>query len=119
MARIIDADILKENCRITGEFMNNFECVSLKTLGEIIDEQPTIEAEPVKQEWISVKDRLPNRGERVLCFMKSSGKNQNDTISDNVYNGILVGSNPPKYVWEWNGDYVTHWMPLPDPPKEL
>lgn len=53
MARIIDADILKENCRITGEFMNNFECVSLKTLGEIIDKQPTIEAGPVKHgEWI-------------------------------------------------------------------
>ena len=53
MARIIDADILKENCRITGEFMNNFECVSLATLGEIIDKQPTIEAEPVKHgKWI-------------------------------------------------------------------
>ena len=57
MARIIDADILKENCRITGEFMNNFECVSLKTLGEIIDKQPTIEAEPVKHGmWLWEKD---------------------------------------------------------------
>ena len=51
MARLIDADILKENCRITGEFMNNFECVSLKTLGEIIDKQPTID--PVKHgKWV-------------------------------------------------------------------
>lgn len=83
--------------------------------GKVVEITPTVLA---KQEWISVKDRLPNRGERVLCFMKSSGKNQNDTISDNVYNGILVGSNPPRYVWEWNGDYVTHWMPLPEPPKE-
>ena len=58
MARIIDADILKENCRITGEFMNNFECVSLKTLGEIIDKQPTIEAEAVKRgEWVIAKDK--------------------------------------------------------------
>ena len=48
MARAIDAELLKENCKITGEFMNNFECVSLATLGAIIDKQPTIEAEPVK-----------------------------------------------------------------------
>ena len=43
MARLIDADELKTNCKITGEFMNNFECVSLATLGEIIDKQPTID----------------------------------------------------------------------------
>ena len=58
MARAIDAELLKENCKITGEFMNNFECVSLATLGAIIDKQPTIEAEPVKHgKWIKDKDR--------------------------------------------------------------
>ena len=41
--RLIDADKMKENCRITGELMNHFECVSLATLGEVIDAQPTID----------------------------------------------------------------------------
>lgn len=106
--RLIDADVLKEAFEEDGHLTGYIE--------EFIDDTPTIEA--VKQEWISVKDRLPDRGERVLCFIKSSGKHQNDIIFDNVYNGILVGYNPPKYVWEWYGDYVTHWMPLPEPPKE-
>lgn len=39
--RLIDADLLKEKCKITGEFMNNFQCVDLVTLGSVIDAQPT------------------------------------------------------------------------------
>nr|DAH31944.1 MAG TPA: hypothetical protein [Caudoviricetes sp.] len=39
--RLIDAEKLKENCKITGEFENNFQCVDLVTLGCVIDNQPT------------------------------------------------------------------------------
>lgn len=41
MGRLIDEDLLKKNCKCTGTFENNFQCVSLKTLGEVIDTQPT------------------------------------------------------------------------------
>lgn len=40
--RLIDADLLKEKCKITGEFMNNFQCVDLVTLGSVIDAQPAV-----------------------------------------------------------------------------
>lgn len=39
--QLIDAEKLKENCKITGEFENNFRCVDLATLGCVIDNQPT------------------------------------------------------------------------------
>lgn len=39
--RLIDAEKLKENCKITGELINNFQCVDLVTLGCVIDNQPT------------------------------------------------------------------------------
>ena len=39
--RLIDAEKLKENCKITGEFENNFQCVDLVTLGYVIDNQTT------------------------------------------------------------------------------
>lgn len=39
--RLIDADLLKVNCKITGNFKNNFQCVNLVTLGAVIDNQPT------------------------------------------------------------------------------
>lgn len=38
--RLIDADLLKKNCKCTGEFEDNFKCVSLSELARVIDEQP-------------------------------------------------------------------------------
>lgn len=40
--RLIDADLLKKNCKCTGKFVDNFRCVSLPTLTNVIDEQPTV-----------------------------------------------------------------------------
>lgn len=39
--RLIDADLLKKNCKCTGEFEDNFKCVSLTELAKVIDKQPT------------------------------------------------------------------------------
>lgn len=65
-----------------------------------------------KQEWISVKERLPkNNLARVLVFLKDDeftrpiGFNKIDT--DRCIDG----------KWARWGKYVTHWMPLPEPPK--
>lgn len=39
--RLIDADLLKKNCKCTGELEDNFKCVSLTELAKVIDKQPT------------------------------------------------------------------------------
>ena len=39
--RLIDADLLKQNCKCTGGFKDNFMCVDLITLAQVIDNQPT------------------------------------------------------------------------------
>lgn len=61
-------------------------------------------------DWISVKDRLPEKYERVIVV------NSCGYVSDGcLYNGnnfVLRGT---------FGDtinFITHWMPLPEPPKE-
>lgn len=59
------------------------------------------------QEWISVKDGLPEEGEDVLVY-RGSGCNVE-----------ALESVSRKY---WENDIfsycrVTHWMPLPQPPK--
>lgn len=66
-----------------------------------------------KQEWISVEDRLPENGlERVLVFLRENdftkyiGENKIDT--DRYIDGKWV---------RWS-KHVTHWMPLPEPPKK-
>lgn len=79
-------------------------------------------------EWISVSDRLPEvvstrkeykifikMSARVLCAcVQKSGKIM-------VKEGYCewYGNNPNAY-WKIPGtiDTVTHWMPLPEPPKE-
>lgn len=77
--------------------------------------------------WISVKDRLPEHGEQVLLIAYG----WKDTT---VYLGRLEHMNP-EISWltgitskesEWciqgwsylKEPLVTHWMPLPEPPKE-
>ena len=58
------------------------------------------------REWISVKERLPSDEKTVLCVTKN--------------NRPFVCRY--KHAWErWAVSLnveVTHWMPLPEPPKE-
>lgn len=41
MRRLIDAELLKKNCKCTGKIEDNFKCVSLSELARVIDNQPT------------------------------------------------------------------------------
>lgn len=65
-------------------------------------------------EWISVKDRLPDIEERVLVYMED--------LKDRDY-FIQVGyiDNKNKfnigYRDEYSPEEVSHWMNLPEPPK--
>lgn len=56
------------------------------------------------QEWVSVDDRLPNPFESVLVFR--DGKISIDYNEENGW-----------FAYDLNGKRVTHWMPLPQPPK--
>ena len=57
-------------------------------------------------QWISVKDRLPNENTRVLVYAKQ-GCYMNLRV-DYICNGGM---------WFYSM-MVTHWMPLPELPKE-
>lgn len=61
--------------------------------------------------WISVKDRLPEEGQ--VCFVYCK---ENDRLECVPY----VGSWPLVMInWEKgeSTDPVTHWMPIPEPPR--
>ena len=66
-------------------------------------------------EWISVKDRLPEIG--VFCLVFSSETSIGDFVgyleSDNYWKCYV-----PTEGRSNDNDWVTHWMPLPEPPNE-
>lgn len=63
------------------------------------------------QEWISVEDRLPEEDGYYLCCIKSS------LFPDRVYIDILECDKSSFEEGHIYTDTVTHWMPLPEPPK--
>jgi hypothetical protein len=68
--------------------------------------------------WISVKDRLPEVDEYVICFGMRPLQNE-PFVEQGRYNEWGQWQ-----TCDWDGcggyeyfDKVTHWMPLPLPPK--
>lgn len=63
--------------------------------------------------WIKCSDRMPEEDKKVLFVKKTWGKNKE----------IHIGNFDSKMKWWQAGsgviknEYVTHWMPLPEPPK--
>lgn len=63
--------------------------------------------------WVSVKDRLPNEDEIVLCRMKSNGA----IVSGYIFispEGYACVSTSPNFEFEDYGGYECDmWMPIP------
>lgn len=73
--------------------------------------------------WISVKERLPEaRGKQFLCLCQYENYVQAPACTmllhwEGIGNNGYVDR--PHFSNEgFCGMYVTHWMPLPEPPKE-
>ena len=70
-------------------------------------------------EWISVKERLPEEGEEYAVVV--SGKPCRNVTLDNAIE-LAVYDRDEGWIlemWqEWTNANITHWMPLPEPPKE-
>jgi hypothetical protein len=64
----------------------------------------------MKVEWISVNDRLPEIGDKVLIYCSSQGQL------------IAYLSYEKQWIHVFDGSYlylnITHWMPLPEPPSK-
>ena len=64
------------------------------------------------QEWILVKDRLPEAGGYVVCIAKRNPFSRFMPMVARVEKNGWANPITEQYISE-----VTHWMPLPDLPK--
>ena len=74
------------------------------------------------QEWISAKDRLPDKDGCYIVTACDEGCSCGDGI---WYDTVVIEAEHYKGEWSWNEngteyditDFVTHWQPMPQPPK--
>lgn len=85
---------------IRNALQEGFEALKEK----LVSNTNTVQPEPG---WISVKDRLPNDNQRVIVYRPDMSEIDVGDIS---------------IQWGWNCKRkktdITHWMPLPEPPKD-
>ena len=105
---------VQENVEISDELLKQLKNAPIM----ICKSEPSIET---VQEWISVKDRLPDNKEHDWVLAQ--------VVEDNGYMHIpkVMEYRQQRNDWfeetygwlsEHNGLFsVTHWMPLPNPPK--
>lgn len=72
----------------------------------------------MNENWIRVKDRLPD-GYTAVLGVNANGITADDREPEKAHleDGKWYLLNPLNYS-EFIEIIVTHWMPLPDPPKE-
>ena len=125
MSRPIDADVLtrllrEQKVKQTGARTEGFN----KALNIAISTQ--------QSEWISVDERLPEDDETVREH-KDFRLSLRSVLVNDSERGILISNRyrvdacgivsldelvTDGWVWSNNAQNVTHWMPLPQPPKE-
>lgn len=95
-------DIMSRRCPVTGK---NTEEYGWKRKGTRPDWCPLHHA----PEWINAKEAKPG-SEKVLACWTANGEKVIDTAywTPGGWNAI-----------HWTAMTVTHWMPLPEPPKEV
>ena len=65
------------------------------------------------QEWISVEEKLPEDGGYVVCIAKRNPFSRFMPMVARIEKNGWVNPMTEQYISE-----VTHWLPMPKPPKE-
>lgn len=114
----IDKQAIEEMAKIAFPFLKEVEEEHLNTaiFGNIHIAQPILNLYKQgyrKQEWISVEERLPEENGRYLVCVD---------VSHLAFTGLTMtvvmeyGKSHGFYLYS-EDEQVTHWMPLPQPPK--
>lgn len=65
--------------------------------------------------WISVKNRMPEKEGQYLCWFGENTVCKGAAIATYLKEWKAFGSLESRKIYP----NITHWMPLPEPPKEV
>lgn len=86
-------------------------------LVSVLDDINAADVQPVDR-WISVKDRLPEKFDYVLCYCKTTTGEGNEFMFGAYHNDTWWLKTCRTYATlEQPQMRVMYWMPLPEPPK--
>lgn len=121
--RLIDADKFLKEILTAGIGKTIIE-YSESDIGYMIRRQPTVyAAEFLREQWISVKNRLPDSNGLYIVTACDEGCAAGEGI---WYDTVVVTAEYYNGCWTWydgGNEYdldgiVTNWMPMPEPPEE-
>ena len=103
---------LEKEIKLAQYIDNDYiDCVEVSLL------QDAVKLLKQSNQWISVKDRLPKKGQYVLCVFETGYM-----VVACIYEkdeDVVFWRAQTDDGWECDMDSEpTHWMPLPEPPKE-
>lgn len=119
--RLIDADkLVNDLMRLKQDYIDcDYDSKRIDGVDDCIEEVGSMAAVPQFGQWISVKDRLPEYQEKVLCFY------ENGFMGTAVFYGISTdphrsSNNFVSYSHNFmtEGSKIKFWMPLPEEPSK-
>lgn len=115
MNDLISRDALREDMRIFKNSVIFNKNPAQRRLPNWNDAVSLVGSAPVVNRWISVEDRLPNKGQNVIsCIVSIDGSWKH--VGCDIYFGdgkfAMIMPNEHEEM------KVTHWMPLPEPPVD-
>lgn len=102
------------DCRSCPHYTHDSGCLDrlhIEAADFLESQQKRIAELEEKSRWVPVTERLPEYGEIVLALGKR-----------HATSGQFRGTGSDPSWWHWKGNTlkeVGHWMPLPEPPKEV
>lgn len=103
----------EDGCATSQQIIDALEYIQQleNQIGELTEKVAQLEA--AQSKWISVEERLPDAGEKVMIRGVKNG------MQIGAFSGITRPGKNRRWLWKKNTILeVTHWMSLPEPPKE-
>ena len=93
------------------------KAIGYTTAADEVHDFPSEDVQPVNP-WISVKDKLPDEGERVLIYAPRTQNQYYVAMFYTLHDEIKFAMNVYGTSYCWYAEDVTHWQPLLELPKD-